>query len=105
MHSLFALTMVAALYSILVFRRWWQVLVIILAAVPLAVIGNLCRIVMLTFGTMAFGSPFAIGTDENPTWFHLGAGFLVYIAALGGVLAIGAFIQRFLVRNRSGALP
>lgn len=103
MHSLFALTMVAAFYGILVFRRWWQVLVIVLAAVPLAVMGNLCRIVMLTFGTMAFGSAFAIGTDENPTWFHLGAGFLVYFAALGGVLIIGAFIQRFFVRARSRA--
>ena len=36
---------------------------------------------MLTFGTVASGSDFAVGTLENPTWFHLAAGLVVYKAA------------------------
>jgi exosortase len=89
MHSLFALTMVSALYAIVAYRRWWQIVLIVASAFPLAMFGNYCRILMLTFGSIAFGSDFAIGSEQNPTWFHTGAGFLVYIAALGGVLLVG----------------
>jgi exosortase/archaeosortase family protein len=95
MHSLFALTMIAALYAIAVFRRWWQILFIVLAAFPLAAFGNLCRILMLTFGTMSLGSSVALGTEEAPSGFHTAAGILVYLAALGGMLAIGSVLKRF----------
>jgi exosortase len=94
MHSLFALTMIAALYAIAVFRCWWQVLLIVLAAFPLAVFGNLCRILMLTFGTVSLGRSVALGTEEAPSAFHTGAGFLVYLAALGGILVIGSVLKR-----------
>ena len=93
-RSLFALTMIAALYAIVVFRRWWQILLVVASAFPLAVIGNICRILMLTFGTMLFGSSFAIGTEEHPTWFHMGAGFLVYVAALAGVFCVGWLVGK-----------
>jgi exosortase len=93
-HSLFALTMIAALYAIIMFRRWWQILLVVASAFPLAVLGNICRILMLTFGTMLFGSSFAIGTLENPTWFHTGAGFLVYVAALAGVFCVGCLVGK-----------
>ena len=88
-HSLFALTMVSALYAIIMFRRWWQIVLVVASAFPLAMFGNYCRILMLTFGTIVFGSDLAIGSEQNPTWFHTSAGFLVYVAALGGVLFVG----------------
>jgi exosortase len=94
LHSLFALTMVSALYGILTLRRWWRILVVILMALPLAIFGNLCRIVMLTIGTIQFGSAFAIGSFEKPTWFHEGAGILVYIAALAGVFVITSVLTK-----------
>jgi exosortase len=94
-RSLFALTMISALYGIFSFRKSWQILVLFLIAFPFAIFGNLCRILMLTFGTIGFGSRFAIGTLEEPSWFHEGAGFIVYIAALLGVLSVGIFIGRF----------
>jgi len=93
-HSLFALTMISALYAIVVFRRWWQILLIVASALPLAVFGNFCRILMLTFGTILFGSEFAIGSEQNPTWFHTGAGYLVYVAALGGILLVGWLVGK-----------
>jgi exosortase len=86
LHSLFALTMVAALYGIAVFRRWWQILVLILAAFPLAIFGNFC--------TIAFGSRFALGSEEHPTWFHSTAGFFVYGVALAGLLLLGTILIR-----------
>jgi exosortase len=96
LHSLFALTMVAGFYASLIFRRGWQVVVVTLSALPLAVFGNLCRIVMLTAGALQFGNAFAIGSAENPSWFHEGAGVLVYVAALAGV-----FLAAFLVKTVS----
>jgi exosortase len=93
-RSLFALTMISALVGILSFRTGWKVMVLFAAALPLAVFGNFCRILMLTFGTVAFGSDFAVGTLENPTWFHLAAGFVVYIAALIGVFALAWLLNR-----------
>jgi exosortase len=93
-RSLFALTMISALVGILSFRTGWKVMFLFAAALPLAVFGNFCRILMLTFGTMAFGSDFAVGTLENPTWFHLAAGFVVYIAALIGVFVLAWLLNR-----------
>lgn len=88
MHSLFALTMMASLYGIIALRHWWQIALTVIAAIPLAVFGNFCRILMLTWGTIQFGTNFAVGTLEQPTWFHLLAGLLVYIAALAGVFLL-----------------
>jgi exosortase len=94
LHSLFALTMVSAFYAILMLRRWWQVLVVTLASLPLAIFGNLCRIVMLTVGALQFGNAFAIGSLENPSWFHDAAGILVYVAALSGVFLLTSLVKR-----------
>jgi exosortase len=93
LHSLFALTMVSGFYAILTLRRWWQVFLVTVVAVPLAIFGNLCRIVMLTAGALLFGNTFAIGSLENPSWFHEAAGILVYVAALAGVLVIAALVK------------
>jgi exosortase len=94
MHSLFALTMMASLYGIIVLRPWWQIAITVIAAFPLAIFGNFCRILMLTWGTMRFGSRFAVGTIENPTWFHTAAGLVVYAAALSGVFLLVHFLAR-----------
>jgi exosortase len=96
-RSLFALTMFSALVGILSFRAGWKVMILFAAALPLAVFGNFCRILMLTFGTIVFGSDLAVGTLEHPTWFHLASGFVVYIAALTGI-----FLFAWLLNGRLG---
>jgi exosortase len=101
MHSLFALTMMASLYGIIVLRRWWQIVITVLAAFPLAIFGNFCRILMLAWGTIQLGSGFAIGTIQEPTWFHMAAGLAVYIAALAGVF----LLVQFLARDRHSGRP
>jgi exosortase/archaeosortase family protein len=65
--------------------------VLFLSSVPLAIIGNLLRILMLTFGIMTIGPETAIGRDSltDPSWFHMLAGYLVFAVALGGMLGIG----------------
>jgi exosortase len=92
-RSLFALVMITALYANLTLRKAWQQWTLFALAMPLAVLGNFARILMLTFGTLIFGNAFAIGTEKEPSSFHLGAGFFVYVVALIGMHLMGTFLQ------------
>jgi exosortase len=92
-RSLFALMMVSALYGYFTQPGIWRKLVMFMFSMPLAVLGNLARIVMLTIGTIAFGSEVAIGTEENPTFFHMLAGYLVFGVAIAGLLGIGTLLN------------
>lgn len=92
-RSLFALMMVAALYGYFTQPGTWRKIVIFLCAAPLAVLGNLARIIMLTFGTIAMGSEVAIGTLDDPSFLHMLSGFLVFIVALTGLIGIGKLLN------------
>jgi exosortase len=94
-RSLFALVMIATVFAIIAFDKLWQQLIIIALAVPLVILGNLVRIVLLTLGTIHFGEAFALGSNDSPSWFHEGAGYLVYAINLGGLLAVGVPLMRF----------
>jgi exosortase len=94
-RSLFALVMIAAVYSFIAFDKIWQQLVIIALAVPLVIVGNLVRIVLLALGTIHFGEAFALGTNTQPSWFHEGAGYLVYFINFGGLIGVGTLLSRF----------
>jgi exosortase/archaeosortase family protein len=87
-RSLFALMMISAIYANFALKSPWKRIVLILSAVPLAIAGNLVRILLLTLGIVSLGAPTAIGTMEEPTWFHEGAGFAVFLVALGGMLVV-----------------
>jgi exosortase len=95
-RSLFALMMVGALFANFTLRGAWRKWVLFLCTPPLAVLGNLARILMLTMGTVAFGSEFALGKNplEHPSWFHMLAGYLVFIVALLGMMGIGSLLSR-----------
>jgi len=111
-RSLFALMMVSALYGYLIlptshfFSQWrqkspwrdflasgldaWRQWLLFASALPLAVAGNILRIILLTFGTLAFGTEFAIGESiDNPSGFHIFAGFAVFALALVGMVFLG----------------
>jgi exosortase len=93
-RSLFALLMMSALIGYLFVPKMWQQWIIFLSAFPLAVVGNLARVVMLVLGCITFGNRFAIGTTDNPSWFHEGCGFLIYAVALGLELLLASLLTR-----------
>lgn len=97
-RSLFALMMVSALYGHLTLGKAWQKWTMFLISPALAVAGNFARMLMLTFGTILLGSRVAIGTEENPTTYHMAAGFFVFVVALGGMVAVGWVLQGGLVK-------
>lgn len=93
-RSLNALMMVSALYGYFTFQSAWRRGVLFAAAIPLAVLGNLVRILMLTIGVLVFGQEFAIGKGlEDPSRFHSAAGFLVFGVALGGMLGVQKILE------------
>ncbi|MDR1191421.1 MAG: exosortase/archaeosortase family protein [Verrucomicrobiales bacterium] len=89
LRSLFALMMVAALGGYLLLDKPWQRWVLFFCSIPLAMTGNVCRVVLLAFGAQMFGSEFAIGTEEHPSMYHLFAGYMIFVIALGGMFIIG----------------
>jgi exosortase/archaeosortase family protein len=93
-RSLFALVMLSALYGYLMMRKTWQKLWIFILAIPFAIMGNIARILILTAGTLLFGSDVAIGTLEKPTAYHLGAGYAVFVVAIGMMVFTGWLLER-----------
>jgi exosortase len=103
-RSLFALMMVSALYGHFALKGWWKKWILFGASIPLAVVGNLFRILMLTFGTIAMGAETAIGTLENPSFFHMLSGYLVFAVAIGGMLGVAKLLN-FDWKNAASSLP
>lgn len=94
-RSLFALMMVSALYAHFTLKTWWEKWILFLCSIPLAMAGNLVRILTLTIGTVMFGAEFAIGKNAltDPSWFHMGAGYLVFVVALAGMIGVSWLLQ------------
>ncbi len=97
MRSLYSLIMVSALYGHIALRRTAPKLVLFLSAVPMAVFGNVVRLLMLAYGSLWFGSEFAVGHQNGDhleeSAFHLLAGFVVFGVALGGMFALATLME------------
>ncbi len=65
-----------------------------LSAIPLAIAGNVVRIMALTGGSMVFGTEIAVGTNGETSLFHFFAGIAVFITALSGMFVFGKFLNR-----------
>lgn len=97
-RSLYSLLMLAALYGYVFLNGWKPRLVLFLSALPLAMLGNLVRMVMLALASIWFGSDFAIGKTRTDgefsiSGFHELAGFVVFAVALAGIFAIASFLE------------
>ncbi|MEO6845768.1 MAG: exosortase/archaeosortase family protein [Chthoniobacterales bacterium] len=108
-RSLFALMMVSSLYAYFAVRPLWKQILVFCCSIPLAILGNMVRIFMLVVGTLLVSSKFAIGTLEQPSWFHMAAGFVVFAVALGGLLLISEVLQmnwrQFISKWTNNPLP
>ncbi|MCX6922178.1 MAG: exosortase/archaeosortase family protein [Verrucomicrobia bacterium] len=90
-RSLFAIIAVALIYAMLGFRTWWKRGVLIASAVPLAVLGNIVR--MLTIIITA-----AIWGQDGGSYVHEGGPFgilslLPYVPAFAGLLLLGHLLR------------
>jgi len=91
-NSLFALMMISALLGYLALKRPLWRFILFVCAVPLAVAGNVVRLLLLVAGTLQFGSDFAvgrhIGEHQEMSMYHTFAGFAVFGIALAGMFAL-----------------
>lgn len=102
-RSLFALTMITCVYGYVVLKETWKKWTLFLTAVPLAILGNFVRILMLTFGTLLFGSEFAVGSIGHPSLYHMASGFAVFIVALLGMVSLAGLLQKVKLPHRTGS--
>lgn len=101
MRSLFALMAVSAMFGYFRQRTWWRRALVFSLSIPLAILSNMARILVLVFGSMLFGQTFAVGKGDHYTSnFHLLAGIAVYLVALAGLLASEKAINRLFGREK-----
>ncbi|MGV3660141.1 MAG: exosortase/archaeosortase family protein [Prosthecobacter sp.] len=83
MRSLFALLVVGALFSYFRQRAMWRRAVLFSTILPIAIVANMVRILVLIFAAMAFGQRWAIGDAEKEvSAFHEITGIVVFLVAL-----------------------
>ncbi len=87
--SIVTLTPLAVLLGYFTLRRLWTRALLVGSVVPLAMAGNLVRVV----ATCALAA--RVGAERATTgWFHESAGMLTYAVACGLMLAVGAGLRR-----------
>ncbi|CAN5910595.1 hypothetical protein BH11VER1_BH11VER1_13250 [soil metagenome] len=98
MRSLYALIMVSVLYGFMALNRTSSRVIVALSAIPMAVAGNVVRLLLLTIGALLMGQERAVGNFVNghqeESFFHLLAGYIVFAVALIGMFALATLLDR-----------
>ncbi len=92
-NSLITLLVLTTVYAFVSFSRTWKRGVVIALALPLAVAGNVLRLVTIIVASEAFGRRAGEFVHE---WF----GFVTFALAMGGLLVVGHWLRE--PENRSG---
>lgn len=83
MRSLFALLVVGALFSYFRQRTLGRRIALFSTILPIAIVANMVRILVLIFAAMIFGQQWAIGSAEKEvSVFHELTGIVVFLVAL-----------------------
>ncbi|MFN3960351.1 MAG: exosortase/archaeosortase family protein [Parvularculaceae bacterium] len=96
LNSLIALTAVGAVYLYMIRHQDWRVNVVVLAClIPIAVLANICRVMLLVLIT------YFLGFDAGQGFLHDGAGLMMFAIALALVFAIDSLAVMLLQRRRA----
>jgi exosortase/archaeosortase family protein len=90
-RSLIAMFAISTVYAFLGFQRGWKRLVLIGSAIPLAVLGNVFRMLIIVVAAESFG-------QEAGAYVHEGGplgilSLLPYVPAVGGLLLLGHWLR------------
>ncbi|MCS6771936.1 MAG: exosortase/archaeosortase family protein [Kiritimatiellae bacterium] len=86
-RSLLALTALTAVYAYFTQKTLLKKWLLFLSAIPLAIIGNIARIVVVAIVAEAFGEELALGL------FHDYSGYVVFSVAIGLMLGVSALLN------------
>lgn len=108
-RSLFSLMMVSALYGYIALKMPIQRLLLFASAIPMAMLGNFVRMVLLALGSLWFGTEVAVGRNieghQEMSFFHSMAGYAVFAVALAGMFGLCTFLESKWMRGFIGAPP
>ena len=94
LHSLLPLLMFSSFYCYFFLPKRWQQWTVFFSAIPFTIAGNVVRILLLVIGCLLWGSTFAIGTNDEPSMYHEGCGFAVFVVVLGLECLFGVALMR-----------
>lgn len=90
-RSLFATLAVAIIYAMLCFRPWWKRGVLMVSAVPLAVLGNTIRMLAIVIAAEFWGQGAGNYVHEGGPYGIIS--LLPYVAAFGGLMLLGYWLH------------
>ena len=88
MRSIFALTALTAAYAWFTQRTWLRRGVLFACSIPLAVLGNISRILTICLVAATSSPEFALG------FYHDYSGYIVFVVAIALMVACGGLIDR-----------
>ena len=97
-NSLITLLVLTTVYAFVSFSRPWKRGVVVALALPLAVAGNVLRLVTIILASEAFGRRAGEFVHE---WF----GFVTFALAMGGLLTVGHWLREPADRRGEGLAP
>ena len=97
LRSIFALMALSAGYGYFAQPTWWRRGVLFALAIPLAIVGNVMRIMSICVVAKAWDPAFAIGT------YHDLSGYLVFLVALGLLIVASGGLDRLCARKGESA--
>jgi exosortase len=101
MRSLFALMLVSALFSYFRQPTPLRRLLLFATSIPLAIVANLVRLLILLAASVAVGQDFAVGNQEKEvSTFHFLSGIAVFMVALLGLQGASWIMNRLLKKSR-----
>ncbi len=89
LRSIFAMTALSAAYAFFTQKTLWKQWLLFACAVPVAVIGNVTRIVTITIVAAAFGEKTATG------FYHDYSGYIVFLVAILLLVELGRLLGRW----------
>ena len=86
-----------------------QRLILFASAIPMAMLGNFVRMVLLAVGSLWFGTEFAVGRNidghQEMSFFHSIAGYAVFGVALAGMFGLCTLLETGLFKRFIGTPP
>ncbi len=99
LRSLFAMTTLTTAYAFYTQRTWVGRWLLFLCAVPIAVVGNICRIVSICLVAWLLGQEAASG------YYHDYSGYVVFLVGVFLMMQTGHFLERLPLERAAGLWP
>lgn len=87
-QSLTAVAIFSIVYAFLTFRSPWRIALVLLSGLPMAVVANVTRLLMIVMAAEVFGQRAGNFVHENGM-----ISLLPYVPAIGGVLLVGRLLR------------